>query len=191
MVDGGGEAVRRSAYELPGQRVREACHPGFTRPEARAVLPETPLLAVAVERHAQAFRSCAAIPRARRRLLCRAVGAAEDAAVDLRAVDEPSPRSPSVIPMAPSNAVESTSDKIRRWHAPCGVRARHGTPTPRTHPVWSTLDNRHAPELDRLYEFVLYQITQANLTSTPDPLAPAEKVLTELRSAWAELAGRR
>ena len=56
----------------------------------------------------------------------------------------------------------------------------------------STLDNKHAPdlcnELDRLYEFVLHRITQAAL-SDDAPLTPAINVLSQLRGAWAELAG--
>ena len=56
----------------------------------------------------------------------------------------------------------------------------------------STLDTRHAPdlcrELDRLYEYVLHQITQCAVTGKADLLKSPLRILTELRGAWAELA---
>ena len=77
-----------------------------------------------------------------------------------------------------------------------GDAKARGTALTKAHAVvselQSTLDNKHAPELcaelDRLYEFVLYQITQAALSLETD-LSPANNVLSQLRSAWAELAG--
>ncbi len=80
-----------------------------------------------------------------------------------------------------------------------GQRAAVGRSLSKAHAVvaelQSTLDNRHAPELcaelDRLYEFVLFQITQANIEFKPEHLEGPVKVMTELRAAWAELAGRR
>lgn len=43
-------------------------------------------------------------------------------------------------------------------------------------------------ELDRIYDFVLYQIQQANIKPAAKQLEPAVSVLLTLRSAWAELA---
>jgi flagellar protein FliS len=74
--------------------------------------------------------------------------------------------------------------------------AKKGTALSKAHAIVSelqaTLRSEHAPELcdslDRLYEFVLYQITEANRQSKPELLDPAIRVLDELRSAWAEVA---
>lgn len=56
----------------------------------------------------------------------------------------------------------------------------------------ATLDNEKAPELcaelERLYDFVLHQIQQAQIKNDPELVPPAVKVMTQLRSAWAELA---
>ncbi|MEM9190695.1 MAG: flagellar export chaperone FliS [Myxococcota bacterium] len=56
----------------------------------------------------------------------------------------------------------------------------------------ATLDTSQAPELcaelERLYEFVLYRITQCTMTSDPAVLVPAIEVMQELRGAWSELA---
>ena len=41
--------------------------------------------------------------------------------------------------------------------------------------------------LYRLYDYVLHQLQQANLQKKPEPIAEAEKVITELREAWAEM----
>lgn len=56
----------------------------------------------------------------------------------------------------------------------------------------ANLDPTRAPELceelDRLYVYVLERITAANMKADAKELAPAVKVLEELRSAWAKLA---
>ena len=58
--------------------------------------------------------------------------------------------------------------------------------------LMTTLDVRQAPELcaqlSSLYDFVLHQISKANLEKDADALGPAVRVLRELRSAWAALS---
>lgn len=74
--------------------------------------------------------------------------------------------------------------------------SKKGTALRRAHAIVSelqaTLRAEHAPELceslDRLYEFVLHQITETNRLGKPELLDPAIRVLEELRSAWAEVA---
>jgi flagellar protein FliS len=55
----------------------------------------------------------------------------------------------------------------------------------------ATLDESRAPELcaelQRLYEFVLDCITEANMKANADKLHAAIRVLDKLRSAWATL----
>jgi flagellar protein FliS len=41
--------------------------------------------------------------------------------------------------------------------------------------------------LYRLYDYVLHQLQQANLQKKQDPIAEADKVIAELREAWAEM----
>ena len=41
--------------------------------------------------------------------------------------------------------------------------------------------------LYRLYDYVLHQLRQANLQKKPEPIAEADKVIAELREAWAEM----
>jgi flagellar protein FliS len=41
--------------------------------------------------------------------------------------------------------------------------------------------------LYRLYDYVLHQLQQANLQKKAEPIAEANKVITELREAWAEM----
>lgn len=59
----------------------------------------------------------------------------------------------------------------------------------------ATLDDSQAPELcaqlHSLYDFVLDQITTANLKQETKPIDDAMKILAELRSAWSELAEQR
>jgi flagellar secretion chaperone FliS len=74
--------------------------------------------------------------------------------------------------------------------------AAKGVQLSRAHAIVSelrtNLDPTHAPELcaelDRLYGYVLDCITEANLKMDAKPLAPAIKVLEDLRSAWAQVA---
>ena len=58
----------------------------------------------------------------------------------------------------------------------------------------ATLDHDHAPELceelDRLYDFVLYQITESNIRADASLLQPAIEVMGTLEDAWTQLAGR-
>lgn len=77
-----------------------------------------------------------------------------------------------------------------------GEVAKKGAALGRAHAIvaelQATLHAEHAPELceslDRLYEFVLFKITESNRLSKADSLDPAIRVLDELRSAWAEVA---
>ena len=39
----------------------------------------------------------------------------------------------------------------------------------------------------RLYDFVMHKLQQANLKKDPEPIAEAEKIINELRDAWAEM----
>ena len=41
--------------------------------------------------------------------------------------------------------------------------------------------------LYRLYDFVIYQLQQANLKKDPEPIEHAQKTITELRDAWGEM----
>jgi flagellar protein FliS len=41
--------------------------------------------------------------------------------------------------------------------------------------------------LFRLYDFVMHKLQQANLKKDPVPIAEAEKIINELRDAWAEM----
>ena len=41
--------------------------------------------------------------------------------------------------------------------------------------------------LYRLYDYVLHQLQQANLQKNPEPISEADKVISELREAWAEM----
>jgi len=56
----------------------------------------------------------------------------------------------------------------------------------------ATLDKDKAPELcdqlDSLYDFVLHQITEANIKNDPTMIDPAINVLATLRGAWGEIA---
>lgn len=56
----------------------------------------------------------------------------------------------------------------------------------------STLDASKAPELceelDRLYDFVLHQITRAHMEEDSALLEPAITIMSDLRSAWNDLA---
>jgi flagellar protein FliS len=79
-----------------------------------------------------------------------------------------------------------------------GKPGERGLVLGRAHAVVSelqaTLDRDHAPELcdelDRLYDFVLYRITEANVQADCTMLAPAIEVMETLESAWTQLAGR-
>ena len=56
----------------------------------------------------------------------------------------------------------------------------------------ATLDKEKAPELcdqlDSLYDFVLHQITEANVKNESSMVEPAVNVLITLRDAWQEIA---
>jgi flagellar secretion chaperone FliS len=41
--------------------------------------------------------------------------------------------------------------------------------------------------LFRLYDFVMHKLQQANLKKDPEPIVEAEKIINELRDAWAEM----
>lgn len=74
--------------------------------------------------------------------------------------------------------------------------AAKGVQLSRAHAIVSelrtNLDPTHAPELcaelDRLYMYVLDCITEANFKADAKSLAPAIKVLQDLRAAWAQVA---
>ena len=44
-------------------------------------------------------------------------------------------------------------------------------------------------DLDRLYEFAIHSISEANIRRDPKPLEESMKVIRTLKSAWDELAG--
>jgi len=79
-----------------------------------------------------------------------------------------------------------------------GDAASRGRALGRAHAIVSelqaTLDHGHAPELceelDRLYDFVLYQITESNVRADASLLDPAIEVMGTLEDAWSQLAGR-
>ena len=79
-----------------------------------------------------------------------------------------------------------------------GDTANRGRVLGRAHAIVSelqaTLDHDHAPELceelDRLYDFVLYQITESNIRADASLLQPAIEVMGTLEDAWTQLAGR-
>jgi flagellar protein FliS len=56
----------------------------------------------------------------------------------------------------------------------------------------ATLDKEKAPDLcdqlDSLYDFVLHQITEANVKNDASMVEPAIEVLQTLRAAWGEIA---
>ncbi len=84
--------------------------------------------------------------------------------------------------------------------ATCAIEARDyaakGVHLSRAHAIVSelraNLDATRAPELcaelERLYVYVLDCITEANVKADAKPLAPACKVLEQLRAAWAQVA---
>lgn len=79
-----------------------------------------------------------------------------------------------------------------------GDHATRGNRLRRAHAVVTELQvslvSSHAPELceelERLYEFVLYVITEGSMHGRMEKLPGAISVMRELRSAWAELANR-
>lgn len=75
--------------------------------------------------------------------------------------------------------IKARGEALNRAHAIVGELA-------------STLDTSSAPELcaelDRLYDYVLHQITRAHMECEPELLDPAIAVMADLRGAWAELA---
>ena len=74
--------------------------------------------------------------------------------------------------------------------------AKKGVALSKAHAIVSelqaTLNPDHAPELcrelDRLYEYVLYCITEANVHAKLEPLEPAIQVMNQLRIGWEQLA---
>lgn len=83
-------------------------------------------------------------------------------------------------------------------HDAAGRVGDRGVALSRAHAIVSelsaTLDHEAAPELcaelERLYEFVMHRVTEANLHADTSLLHAAIETLTTLRAAWAELAGR-
>ena len=79
-----------------------------------------------------------------------------------------------------------------------GNAAERGRTLSRAHAIVSelqaTLDHDRAPalceELDRLYDFVLFRITESNVQSDTASLDGAITVMRKLELAWAQLAGR-
>ena len=51
-----------------------------------------------------------------------------------------------------------------------------------------TLDHKYpiAKELDRIYDFVLYELTEANMTKNPEHLDIAADFIREIRDAWVQ-----
>lgn len=83
-------------------------------------------------------------------------------------------------------------------HHERGEIAKRGLAMSRAHAIVSelslTLDHERAPELSsdlaRLYDFVLRTISEATMKADPMQLVPAIHVLTQLHSAWVEIARR-
>lgn len=79
-----------------------------------------------------------------------------------------------------------------------GDAASRGKVLSRAHAIvaelQATLDHDQAPvlceDLDRLYDFVLFQITEANVQADGSRLVSAIEVMQTLEAAWAQLAGR-
>jgi len=84
-------------------------------------------------------------------------------------------------------------------HEEAGQPGERGRALGRAHAIVSelqaTLDHAQAPdlceELDRLYDFVLHQIREANINADASRLVSAVQVLQTLEEAWTELARRR
>lgn len=51
-----------------------------------------------------------------------------------------------------------------------------------------TLDHQYpiAQEMDRIYDFILYQLREANLSKSPEYLDSATDFIRELRDTWAQ-----
>jgi len=51
-----------------------------------------------------------------------------------------------------------------------------------------TLDHKYpiAEELDRIYDFILYQLTEANIGKNPDHLDIAADFMREIRDTWVQ-----
>lgn len=79
-----------------------------------------------------------------------------------------------------------------------GDHAARGNALSRAHAIVSelsaTLDHERAPELceelERLYDYVLHCITEANVRADGSLAEPAISVMQTLESAWVELDGR-
>ncbi|MFK7988476.1 MAG: flagellar export chaperone FliS [Sandaracinaceae bacterium] len=79
-----------------------------------------------------------------------------------------------------------------------GDTASRGKVLSRAHAIvaelQATLDHDQAPvlceDLDRLYDFVLHQITEANVQADGSHLVSAIEVMQTLEAAWSQLAGR-
>lgn len=80
-----------------------------------------------------------------------------------------------------SKDAKTRADRLRKAHAIVSE-------------LQASLIHSHAPDLcvdlDRLYEYVLFAITEANTKGQREHLDASVRVLRELRSAWAELAKR-
>jgi len=84
-------------------------------------------------------------------------------------------------------------------HEDAGRPGERGRALGKAHAIVSelqaTLDHDQAPalceELDRLYDFVLHRIREANVNSDATLLVSAVEVLQTLEEAWTELARSR
>ncbi|MET0262920.1 MAG: flagellar export chaperone FliS [Rariglobus sp.] len=45
----------------------------------------------------------------------------------------------------------------------------------------------YARDLDRLYDYYIRRLLQANLSKTPEPISEVARLVGELRSGWAEM----
>lgn len=52
-----------------------------------------------------------------------------------------------------------------------------------------TLDDKYpvSEELDRIYDFILYQLAEANMAKEPEPLDVAIDLIRDLRDTWAQI----
>ncbi len=79
-----------------------------------------------------------------------------------------------------------------------GDRATAGAKISRVHAILELLATSIDPSHDRalaenlwgLYAYAMEKVTEANRQQTPEPLDEVKRVLTPLRDAWAEIAGR-
>jgi len=51
-------------------------------------------------------------------------------------------------------------------------------------------DGKFAREMHRLYDYYLRRLMEANLRKQPEPILEVERLLTDVRNAWAEMLAK-